>query len=564
VNKISPKVLGPLLILLGVLPLLIFAVRFRNIFFPRATYTGIPARVAISPGDIPTAGGIITPPGSSTPLYLSTTAVDTGGTYLNSGVTYVWGISSTTSIGDLIVRDNTAIATFIPNSTNPGIGDLWVTAITPSGQATSSVKICVGLPCPVSAPTPTPTNNPPSITTASLPALTLGQAYSATLEATDPDPDDRLTAIVNLPSSGLQSLCATSTTSPSINCSITGTLTSSSGYSVLPVSFTVTDNHGLQTQSDYTLSILTSPTPPPSPTPTPYIEVLAPNGGEDLTIDQPFTIKWRSGSVNNFIIYLTNSLGQETLINGASSPSASYEWTVNSPIMSDTKLHKIKIIDSTPVGTEATAQDQSDSFFTISSCSRAQPTLILTPNSQSGTPGETLTYDINLTNNDSVPCPSIPFLFSYPSNQSWTGRFSSTSTEVAPNHSYQNQLQVTTSISDFNPGSKPITISATSDSPTLSLQASATYVLLQAGDFNPGSKPITISATSDSPTLSLQASATYVLLQAGDFNHNSQVDIYDFAIFVADFGKTDSPADLNGNGKVDIFDFAILVANFGT
>ena len=529
-NKISPKVLGPLLILLGVLPLLIFAVRFRNIFFPRATYTGIPARVAISPGDIPTAGGIITPPGSSTPLYLSTTAVDTGGTYLNSGVTYVWGISSTTSIGDLIVRDNTAIATFIPNSTNPGIGDLWVTAITPSGQATSSVKICVGLPCPVSAPTPTPTNNPPSITTASLPALTLGQAYSATLEATDPDPDDRLTAIVNLPSSGLQSLCATSTTSPSINCSITGTLTSSSGYSVLPVSFTVTDNHGLQTQSDYTLSILTSPTPPPSPTPTPYIEVLAPNGGEDLTIDQPFTIKWRSGSVNNFIIYLTNSLGQETLINGASSPSASYEWTVNSPIMSDTKLHKIKIIDSTPVGTEATAQDQSDSFFTISSCSRAQPTLILTPNSQSGTPGETLTYDINLTNNDSVPCPSIPFLFSYPSNQSWTGRFSSTSTEVAPNHSYQNQLQVTTSISDFNPGSKPITI----------------------------------SATSDSPTLSLQASATYVLLQAGDFNHNSQVDIYDFAIFVADFGKTDSPADLNGNGKVDIFDFAILVANFGT
>jgi len=45
------------------------------------------------------------------------------------------------------------------------------------------------------------------------------------------------------------------------------------------------------------------------------------------------------------------------------------------------------------------------------------------------------------------------------------------------------------------------------------------------------------------------------------------VDIFDYNILVADFGKTGAPgwipSDINGNGKVDIFDYNILVENVG-
>lgn len=322
-NKVSPKILGSLLILIGLLPLFIYATRLRHLILPKATYTGIPARVEISPGDIPTAGGITTLPGSSEPVFLSSLAVDTGNTRLYSDVTYTWGISSADGLGDLIVRDNTAIATFIPNPNNPGIGDLWVTASTAMGQATSSVKICIGVSCPT--------------------------------EAT------------------------------------------------------------------------------PTPTPTP-------------------------------------------------------------------------------------------------SCSRTQPTLSLAPNSQSGTPGEKLTYNISLINNDSLSCPVTHFEISSQVSSDWTGELSTTSVDLAPNHVFQSQLSVTSS---------PL-------------------------DYNPGSKPVSIYAVSSNPPLSLQADAAYLLLTAGDLNKNGSVDIFDYNTLVAEFGKTSpSPADINLDGKIDIFDYNILVANFG-
>ena len=51
----------------------------------------------------------------------------------------------------------------------------------------------------------------------------------------------------------------------------------------------------------------------------------------------------------------------------------------------------------------------------------------------------------------------------------------------------------------------------------------------------------------------------------GDVNHDGKVDIFDYNILVANFGKTGSAVtgDINHDGKVDIFDYNILVANFG-
>lgn len=153
VNKIPAKYLGPLLILLGLLPLLVYATQIRQLLFPRATYTGIPSRVLVSPGQVQM--DVV----SNISLYLSAQAVDTGDSDIRTGVTYVWGISSTNSVGDLIVKDNTAIASFIAKNT--GLGDIWVKAITSSGQATSSIPVCIGMPCPTTvytSPTPSPTS----------------------------------------------------------------------------------------------------------------------------------------------------------------------------------------------------------------------------------------------------------------------------------------------------------------------------------------------------------------------------------------------------------------------
>lgn len=53
----------------------------------------------------------------------------------------------------------------------------------------------------------------------------------------------------------------------------------------------------------------------------------------------------------------------------------------------------------------------------------------------------------------------------------------------------------------------------------------------------------------------------------GDIDGDGDVDIFDYGLLVADFGKTGSagfvPADIDKNGKVDIFDYTILVADFG-
>ena len=111
-----------------------------------------------------------------------------------------------------------------------------------------------------------------------------------------------------------------------------------------------------------------TPTPTRTPTPTPYIQVLTPNGGERLTVGQSYTINWRSSpGIAGYLIYLVNSLEQVSLINGVSAPNTSYTWMVNSPMMQNTKLHKIKIVDAIQGGVGSATQDLSDNFFTINS-----------------------------------------------------------------------------------------------------------------------------------------------------------------------------------------------------
>lgn len=51
----------------------------------------------------------------------------------------------------------------------------------------------------------------------------------------------------------------------------------------------------------------------------------------------------------------------------------------------------------------------------------------------------------------------------------------------------------------------------------------------------------------------------------GDLNQDKNVDIFDYNLFLTEFGKVTSGniADLDQNGKVDIYDYNLLLRNFG-
>jgi hypothetical protein len=69
--------------------------------------------------------------------------------------------------------------------------------------------------------------------------------------------------------------------------------------------------------------------------------------------------------------------------------------------------------------------------------------------------------------------------------------------------------------------------------------------------------------------LGLANAQSFCLTIAGDANCDRKVDIADFSMFRAQFGRlvdsweTISPVDFNDDNRIDILDFSILRANFG-
>lgn len=95
----------------------------------------------------------------------------------------------------------------------------------------------------------------------------------------------------------------------------------------------------------------------------------------------------------------------------------------------------------------------------------------------------------------------------------------------------------------------------------------ANPVALTVISLSPSPSPSPSPAASPSPAPS--PSPTPIpgdITDDGDTLGN-EVNIYDYSLLVADFGKTGSagfiPADITKDGKVDIFDYNELVANFG-
>ncbi|HIJ97714.1 TPA: hypothetical protein H1012_01730 [archaeon] len=67
-----------------------------------------------------------------------------------------------------------------------------------------------------------------------------------------------------------------------------------------------------------------------------------------------------------------------------------------------------------------------------SSCIRANPTVVVTPATQSGTAGSTLNYTTNVTNQDSAGCGSSTFNLSSNIPFGWTGFFQNNSLVISP------------------------------------------------------------------------------------------------------------------------------------
>jgi murein DD-endopeptidase MepM/ murein hydrolase activator NlpD len=56
---------------------------------------------------------------------------------------------------------------------------------------------------------------------------------------------------------------------------------------------------------------------------------------------------------------------------------------------------------------------------------------------------------------------------------------------------------------------------------------------------------------------------SHLVNTGGDINGDSKINIFDYNIFIVDYGTTNRRSDLNGDGDVDIFDYNILVVGYG-
>jgi len=107
----------------------------------------------------------------------------------------------------------------------------------------------------------------------------------------------------------------------------------------------------------------------------------------------------------------------------------------------------------------------SKSVTCAAACTRSNPTVSLTPSSQSGNPGQTLTYTATVTNNDSSACGASTFNLTYSCPSGWTCSLSSSSQTISPGSSASVTLSVT-SPTTATAGGYTVSVTATNSAAT--------------------------------------------------------------------------------------------------
>ena len=122
-------------------------------------------------------------------------------------------------------------------------------------------------------------------------------------------------------------------------------------------------------------------------------------------------------------------------------------------------------------------------------CTRNQMALAVSPPSQSGVPGQTLRYQVNVTNRDTPGCGPIRVNLgvSVPSN--WTATFSTQAFDLAPNHTYSAHLDVTSASQNYFLGPQPIRVNVITTSLVQNVSSEVVYILSSAASPTPTPTP---------------------------------------------------------------------------
>lgn len=149
----------------------------------------------------------------------------------------------------------------------------------------------------------------------------------------------------------------------------------------------------------------------------------------------------------------------------------------------------------------AASASASYTVTTATSCTRAAPSLALSPSSQSGKAGNTLNYGVSIVNRDSSGCASSTFYLSRSLPSGWAGSVSPGTITLAPGQSGSATLAVT-SPSSAMAGTYAVS-AMTSDSATSSHSASAGGSYLIANDTQAPTAPSGLTASIKGKQVSL-------------------------------------------------------------
>jgi MG2 domain-containing protein/alpha-galactosidase-like protein/gametolysin peptidase M11 len=142
-------------------------------------------------------------------------------------------------------------------------------------------------------------------------------------------------------------------------------------------------------------------------------------------------------------------------------------------------------------------------------CVRANPSVALSPASQTTFPGMTTSYTVTVANVDNSGCGASSFTLQATVPSGWMGTLASSSLSLSPGASASTTLQVTSSPSALG-GSYAITVSATdAAAAAFTASASATYVVFSSSTTPPPTSTPTVTPQSTrTPTSTLPPSAT--------------------------------------------------------
>lgn len=230
---------------------------------------------------------------------------------------------------------------------------------------------------------------------------------------------------------------------------------------------------------------------------------------------------------------------------------------------------------SSPISSPITPTPISAPITPTPSCVTSNPTISVIPSdSQTGVRGQTLTYIVQFTNNDSLGCNTATFNFNLGFLSGWTLNINKTTAQLAPKAS--TLIYVTaTSPSAAAFGYYNIVLNASTNTPSyrpyqfyLTYTVSAAVPSPTPTPAIPTSTPTPLPTPTPTPQIPTPTpTSTPITCAPSDIDKDGQTDNIDLGLLLNNFfSTTPNPirTDINQDGIVDIRDYSILAINYPT